>query len=104
MGRCLVCDKPHDDYDNGHAPSKNSEARCNQCRMLVLICNDCRLKYRCHGEKEEVEGEDSNDKDSNCDESRNTNCRPLLYCTLDHCSHEGTLPDPELRMSIQNNK
>jgi len=106
VGRCLVCDQPHDDYDNGHAPSKNKEARCNQCRMLVLICNDCRPNYRCHGEKEKVEEEnkDSNDKDLNCDESRNTNCRPLLYCTLDHCSHEGTLPDPELRMSIQNNK
>ncbi|OEU12620.1 hypothetical protein FRACYDRAFT_148425, partial [Fragilariopsis cylindrus CCMP1102] len=52
IGRCLVCDLPHDDYDNGHAPSENKEARCNKCRMLVLICNDCRPKYRCHNEKE----------------------------------------------------
>jgi hypothetical protein len=115
----LVCDKPHDDYDNGHSPSENKEARCNRCRMLVLICNDCRHKYRCHNEKEDEEEENNNnvlvsedllvvedDEYNNlkCESNSNTisNCRPLLYCNLDHCSHEGTFPDPELfRMTIK---
>eukprot|EP00531_Pseudo-nitzschia_arenysensis_P001576 CAMPEP_0116129648 /NCGR_PEP_ID=MMETSP0329-20121206/8031_1 /TAXON_ID=697910 /ORGANISM="Pseudo-nitzschia arenysensis, Strain B593" /LENGTH=525 /DNA_ID=CAMNT_0003623919 /DNA_START=40 /DNA_END=1614 /DNA_ORIENTATION=- len=81
VGRCLVCKNPHDDYDNGHAPSENKEARCNNCRMLILICNDCRPNYRCHGETSE-ESEDSS--------------RLLLYCNGDTCIHEGSMPDPEL--------
>lgn len=81
VGRCLICQSPHDDYDNGHAPSENKEARCNNCRMLVLICNDCRPNYRCHGE------------------TNNGNDSPLLYCNVDACIHEGSTPDPELLVS-----
>ena len=117
----MVCDIPHDDYDNGHAPSESKEARCNKCRMLILICNECRPKYRCHNEKEnEDEDEDEYEEERNnnniiasedlavrhdddnslkCESRSNTtsSCRrPLLYCNLDHCSHEGTFPDPEL--------
>jgi predicted sulfurtransferase len=77
IGKCLSCQNAHDDYDNGHAPSDNKEARCNACRMLILVCNDCRPKYVCWG------GEESSD-------------RPLLYCGLDRCVHEGTAPEPEL--------
>ena len=51
-GKCLLCSVPHDDYDNGHAPCDNKEARCCRCRVLVLICNDCRSKMRCFGEAE----------------------------------------------------
>lgn len=50
VGRCLVCTQPHDDYDNGHAPSKNMEARCFKCRILVLVCSDCRNKVCCWGD------------------------------------------------------
>jgi len=63
VGRCLICKSPHDDYDNGHAPSENKEARCNNCRMLILICNDCRPKYRCHGEKDHRDGGGGGDDD-----------------------------------------
>lgn len=76
VGKCLVCGALHDDYDNGHPPSDNREARCNKCRMLVLVCNGCRPKWRCHGED-----------DGGC---------PLLYCNIDHCVHEGAAPEPTL--------
>ena len=89
VGRCLVCKKPHDDYDNGHAPSENKEARCNNCRMLILICNGCRPKYRCHGETDRDNDDENNDDSS---------FRPLLYCNFDKCIHEGSVPEPELRI------
>lgn len=50
-GRCLLCQCPHDDYDNGHAPSENREARCCRCRVLVLVCNECRDRVRSCGEE-----------------------------------------------------
>jgi putative MATE family efflux protein len=50
--------------------------------MLVLICNDCRTNYRCHGEEVVV-----------CEENDQ---RPLLYCNLTACTHEGAAPQPEL--------
>jgi predicted sulfurtransferase len=79
IGRCLICGVAHDDYDNGHAPSENKEARCNTCRMLILICNDCRPNYQCWGEEEE--GEEKH----------------RLYCGgVDRCVHEGSAPEPEL--------
>eukprot|EP00429_Kryptoperidinium_foliaceum_P028031 CAMPEP_0176154546 /NCGR_PEP_ID=MMETSP0120_2-20121206/78955_1 /TAXON_ID=160619 /ORGANISM="Kryptoperidinium foliaceum, Strain CCMP 1326" /LENGTH=396 /DNA_ID=CAMNT_0017491643 /DNA_START=206 /DNA_END=1396 /DNA_ORIENTATION=+ len=77
VGKCLVCCAPHDDYDNGHAPSEGKEARCNVCRMLVLVCNDCRPKYACWGEEAMEE-------------------RPLLFCGTTNCVHEGAAPIPEL--------
>mmetsp|Transcript_15561 Transcript_15561/g.17950 ORF Transcript_15561/g.17950 Transcript_15561/m.17950 type:complete len:203 (-) Transcript_15561:9-617(-) len=53
VGRCSVCQTLHDDYDNGHAPCQNKEARCCRCRILLLVCNDCRQnKVRCWGEDE----------------------------------------------------
>lgn len=52
VGKCIVCSSPHDDYDNGHAPCENLEARCCRCRVLVLVCNDCRAMTRCWGEPE----------------------------------------------------
>ena len=89
VGRCLVCKNPHDDYDNGHAPSENKEARCNNCRMLILICNDCRPNYRCHGETPD---------------DNNASSRPLLYCNINTCIHEGSTPDPELLVASSEGK
>ncbi|KAL9178587.1 hypothetical protein ACHAXT_001925 [Thalassiosira profunda] len=57
VGRCIVCSTPHDDYDNGHAPCEEKEARCCRCRVLVLVCNECRQKVRCWGEPESNECE-----------------------------------------------
>lgn len=51
VGQCIKCSCPHDDYDNGHAPSEGKEARCCRCRVLVLVCNDCRRKVRSWGEE-----------------------------------------------------
>jgi FtsJ-like methyltransferase len=82
VGKCLVCGTQHDDYDNGHSPNDNCEARCNKCRMLVLICNECRPNWRCHGEK--ADGGDEGDT------------RPLLYCNIHYCIHEGAAPEPTL--------
>jgi predicted sulfurtransferase len=61
-GRCMICKDLHDDYDNGHAPCENKEARCCRCRVLVLVCNNCRVKVRAWGE---------DDKDETL---------PFLYC------------------------
>jgi len=49
-GKCLVCSQSHDDYDNGNAPSVSKEARCCRCRVLILVCNDCRHSLQCWGE------------------------------------------------------
>jgi len=52
VGKCLVCNSPHDDYDNGHAPVQGREARCWTCRTLILVCNTCRVTVSCWGESE----------------------------------------------------
>lgn len=52
VGQCLVCSKPHDDYDNGHAPVAGKEARCWNCRILILVCNDCRPTVSCCGDSD----------------------------------------------------
>eukprot|EP00268_Persea_americana_P039617 TRINITY_DN3924_c0_g1_i3.p1 TRINITY_DN3924_c0_g1~~TRINITY_DN3924_c0_g1_i3.p1 ORF type:complete len:606 (-),score=112.89 TRINITY_DN3924_c0_g1_i3:169-1986(-) len=36
VGSCLLCDSPFDDY--------SSRCRCNNCRMLVLVCDSCQEK------------------------------------------------------------
>ncbi|XVF05930.1 hypothetical protein REPUB_Repub06bG0004300 [Reevesia pubescens] len=36
MGACLICGSSYDDY--------SSRCRCAHCRMLVLICDSCRIK------------------------------------------------------------
>lgn len=82
VGKCLVCESAHDDYDNGHSPSENKEARCNGCRMLVLICNECRPNYNCWGEQDQ--------------EDVKRGERLILYCGLGKCVHEGVKPEPEL--------
>ncbi|EKX42886.1 hypothetical protein GUITHDRAFT_141008 [Guillardia theta CCMP2712] len=38
LGRCHVCGSPHDAYDNG------PECRCKTCRLLLLVCDECRGK------------------------------------------------------------
>ncbi|GAX28931.1 hypothetical protein FisN_20Lh252 [Fistulifera solaris] len=50
-GSCLVCEEPHDDYDNGHAPAENCASRCFQCRILVLVCPRCRPTVLCWGDE-----------------------------------------------------
>jgi predicted sulfurtransferase len=78
IGKCMICSELHDDYDNGHAPSEQKEARCVTCRMLVLICNSCRADYACWGDEGTFPD------------------RPLLYCGVDQCIHEGSAPEPQL--------
>lgn len=51
VGKCCICNNPHDDYDNGHAPCENKEARCCRCRILLLVCNPCRDTVQCWGEE-----------------------------------------------------
>ncbi|KAJ8572782.1 hypothetical protein K7X08_009293 [Anisodus acutangulus] len=36
LGTCLLCSSPFDDY--------SSRSRCTYCRMLVLVCDNCREK------------------------------------------------------------
>lgn len=53
VGKCLVCNAPHDDYDNGNAPCLDKPARCIECRVLILVCNDCRTRVCCFGDDED---------------------------------------------------
>ncbi len=53
IGKCITCSKPCDDYDNKFAPCENREARCCRCRVLVLVCGDCRRKVHVWGQEEE---------------------------------------------------
>ena len=70
VGRCLLCDASHDDYDNGKAPCQENEVRCCKCRVLVLVCSPCRQTARAWGQDEE-EG------------------KPNLYCGGEKCRDEG---------------
>jgi predicted sulfurtransferase len=76
VGKCVICNCYHDDYDNGHAPCENKEARCCRCRVLVLVCNDCRAKVR-------VEGEEVDDN------ANETTKKPDLFCGDAQCINEG---------------
>ena len=67
VGKCCVCARPWDDYDNGKAPSERNEARCCHCRILLLVCETCRTRYHCA----------STNKKNNNDTK---NGKPLLYC------------------------
>ena len=58
VGRCLICASPHDDYDNGRAPCEEREARCCRCRVLILVCNTCRMGVRCWGEPPQSDDDD----------------------------------------------
>jgi predicted sulfurtransferase len=70
VGSCMLCRKLWDDYDNGHAPADNMEGRCCRCRILLLVCNDCRPSVRSWGEPTQ-EG------------------KPNLYCGGEDCIKEG---------------
>jgi predicted sulfurtransferase len=72
VGKCLVCAKPHDDFDNGHAPAENKEARCWNCRILILVCNTCRPKVSCW--------ENNYKKQQKDDSSDSNNSLPRMYC------------------------
>jgi predicted sulfurtransferase len=89
-GRCLVCDIPHDDYDNGR-PSNNEDndnnnpavARCCKCRVLMLVCESCRIKVSCWG-----------DEDHDSERRGSHDVMPKrLYCGGSVCWHR---PPPRL--------
>lgn len=91
VGRCVVCSAPHDDYDNGHAPCEEREARCRRCRVLVLVCDGCRERVRCWGE---------DDPPSSCvgddDEGGTVACKKVdLFCGKGgkECIDEGNVAD-----------
>jgi predicted sulfurtransferase len=67
VGRCCMCSNPHDDYDDGHAPCDNTEARCCKCRILLLVCTPCRRLVQCWGEDYKKD-------------------LPKLFCGKDACS------------------
>ena len=75
VGRCIVCDTKHDDYDNGHAPCEYKESRCYRCRVLVLVCDTCRPNICAWGD--DVEGD----------------VIPFLYCGGEKCVDEGNFLD-----------
>ena len=68
VGRCLVCHEPHDDYDNGQAPALDRASRCWNCRVLILVCNQCRSQVSCWGD------------DDDDDDDAKTNVLPRMYC------------------------
>ena len=50
VGQCIVCHAPYDDYDHGHAPILHHETRCYKCRILILVCPNCRTDVLCWGD------------------------------------------------------
>lgn len=86
VGRCIICFNPHDDYDNGHAPCQNKEARCCRCRVLVLVCDGCRRRVRCWGEPKTDNGE----KDE-----QGGSCKMELFCGHGgrECTDEGNVAE-----------
>ena len=82
-----MCLNPHDDYDNGNAPCENKEARCCRCRVLVLVCHDCRSKVRIWGEDVDVDVNANAADDDNDDKC----LKPDLYCggVEKQCINEG---------------
>jgi predicted sulfurtransferase len=73
IGQCLVCNTPHDDYDNGRPSCEDHPARCCKCRVLMLVCEECRTKVSCWG--------DDNADDEDC------TALPKLYCGGSACWH-----------------
>lgn len=57
VGQCGVCHSPHDDYDNGVAPSRDTAPRCVQCRSLLLVCPECRPRVQCWGDDDQNKGD-----------------------------------------------
>lgn len=102
VGQCLVCSCSCDDYDNGHAPCENMEARCCRCRMLILMCNDCRWKFRVWGqeirEKVKIESESSIELfegGKECQQVNQNHILPDIYCGPNgkECVNEGNCVD-----------
>jgi predicted sulfurtransferase len=95
VGQCLVCNAPHDDYDNGHAPVESKESRCAKCRVLILVCVSCRGSVTCWGD----EDEEPQDAIGNPMEVASPAKRPL-YCggvVANQCLHRP--PVQEIRHS-----
>jgi len=86
-GQCMLCQKPHDDYDNGHAPADRKEARCIECRILLLVCNDCRPTVKCWGDDKKKKNKDDDDRSSD----------RLLFCGGVDAICLKTVPVEEIR-------
>ena len=96
VGKCIICSSPHDDYDNGHAPVLEREVRCCRCRVLVLVCNDCRERVRCWGE--EKEDEDCEHRATEVDAVTTTSTNRImdrkdLFCGGSKCIDEGNVAE-----------
>jgi predicted sulfurtransferase len=85
VGRCLLCGVPHDDYDNGAAPCEEQEARCQKCRVLLLVCPACRPSVQWKSPRTISIGDHADKKDE-----RNI-ILPPLFCGRDQCVDEGNL-------------
>jgi len=57
VGKCIICKTLCDDYDHNHAPSDHMESRCCVCRVLVLVCNQCRQQVRVWGQQQRDNGD-----------------------------------------------
>ena len=93
VGRCVLCRATHDDYDNGHAPRENREARCFKCRVLVLVCNNCRDGVIAWGEHVD-DGTHVRNSTSRSGPAVENDLmdRPKLYCGGIECVGEGNFP------------
>ena len=96
VGRCLVCSCSCDDYDNGYAPCENMEARCCRCRMLILVCNDCRQKVRVWGQEVEFQAlVEVSEGGEECRQVDLNHYLPDIYCGPNgkECVNEGNCVD-----------
>ena len=86
VGQCIVCHAPYDDYDHGHAPILHHETRCYKCRILILVCPNCRTDVLCWGDDIVVSGGSSSSIKSNSNTTEDDALTPTistkkkLYC------------------------
>ncbi len=49
IGTCMLCTNPWDDYCSPYSRATENQTRCCYCRVLLLVCEDCKRKYATDG-------------------------------------------------------
>lgn len=102
IGSCLLCRNPFDDY--------TSRCRCSNCRMLVLVCNQCQASSMLNKKSpayicELCHKNDHKDDLSKHPEEGNNNSNDRLSTTNDdHAAvveHDSTRPIDETEQNVE---
>lgn len=102
IGSCLLCRNPFDDY--------TSRCRCSNCRMLVLVCNQCQASSMLNKKSpayicELCHKNDHKDDLSKHPEEGNNNSNDRLSTTKDNhaavVEHDSTRPIDETEQNVE---